>query len=52
MVDNVLEKANTDIQKLEQEIEFLNRQDKIINLLRNEVRSLTGELEHFSTKYL
>lgn len=52
MVDNVIENLQTDIQKLEQEVEFLNKQDKIINLLRTEVKSLTGELSNFSQKYL
>lgn len=52
MVDNVIENLQTDIHKLEQEVEFLNKQDKIINLLRTEVKSLTGELRNFSQKYL
>lgn len=52
MVDNVIDSLQNDIHKLEQEVEFLNKQDKIINLLRNEVKGLTGELGNFSQKYL
>ena len=52
MVDNVIENLQTDIQKLEQEVEFLNKQDKIISLLRNDVKGVALELENFSQKYL
>ena len=52
MVDNVVTDLQNDIQKLEQEVEFLNKQDKITNLLRNEVKILMGDLENFSRKYL
>ncbi|XP_075590500.1 transmembrane GTPase Marf-like isoform X2 [Dermatophagoides farinae] len=52
MVDQFVEQMQKEIQKLEQEVQLLNHQEQMIAVLKNEVRTLTSELQNFSEKYL
>ena len=52
MVDSVIENLQNEIVNLEKEVKFLENQERVISILKGEVKSLTQELQDFSAKYL
>lgn len=52
IVDNFVENIQKDIEKLEQEVKFLSKQEEIVVFLKNEVHTVQNELQSFSDRYL
>lgn len=52
MVDSVIESLEAEMKKTEEELNWLLKQDKIIGVLRDEVKGLSGDLDTFIERYL